>query len=144
MRFSRETFMKNRDKLREDLLRLPVFHLVIKHKESLKDYFVKNSEELIMKSGKNSRNYIVRFPEELFMKNRVSLSDDFLRIAAMKSFMEHKESLKDDFVKISEELAMKIRDGFAKILLKLSMKHRESYKRCHCEDFRGVIFEIEK
>ena len=61
----------------------------------------------------------------------------------MKSFMEHKESLKDDFVKISEELAMKIRDGFAKILLKLSMKHRESYKRCHCEDFRGVIFEIE-
>ena len=77
MRFSQETFMKNRDKLREDLLRLPVINLFIKHKESLKDYFVKNSRELIMKSGKNLRNYIVRFPEELFMKNRDRLSDKF-------------------------------------------------------------------
>ena len=86
---SRETFMKNRDKLR-----LPVIILFIKHKESLKDYFVKNSEELIMKSGKRLRNYIVRFPEELFMKNRDRLSDDFLRIPAVNFFVKHEESLK--------------------------------------------------
>ena len=52
--------MKNSDKLREDLLRISVIRLVLKHKESLKDYFVKISVELIMKSRKKLRNYIVR------------------------------------------------------------------------------------
>ena len=86
--------MKNSDKLREDLLRISVIRLVLKHKESLKDYFVKISVELIMKSRKSLRNYIVRFPEELFMKNRDRLRDEFLRIPAVNFSMKHKESLK--------------------------------------------------
>ena len=93
VRFYREMFMKNSDKLREDLLRISVIKLIMKHKESLKDYFVKIIF-LIMKSRKNLRNYIVRFPEELFMKNRDRLRYEFLRIPAVNFSMKHEESLK--------------------------------------------------
>ena len=87
-------FMKNSDKLREDLLRISVIKLIMKHKESLKDYFVKIIF-LIMKSRKSLRNYIVRFPEELFMKNRDRLRYEFLRIPAVNFSMKHEESLKN-------------------------------------------------
>ena len=61
MRFYREMFMKNSDTLRENLLRIPVFRLFMKHKKSLKEIFVKILEELIMKSRKNLENYLELF-----------------------------------------------------------------------------------
>ena len=70
MRFYRELFMKNSDTLRENLLRIPVFKLIMKHKKSLKEYFVKILKELIMKSRKKFRKLFGSFPEELFMKKQ--------------------------------------------------------------------------
>ena len=93
MRFPQELIMKNRDRLRKDLSRIPVIKFYIKYKESLKDYFVKIIF-LIMRSRINLRNYIVKFPEEIFMENRDTLRGDFLRIPALKFFIKHKESLK--------------------------------------------------
>ena len=46
VRLSPEMFMKNSDKLSEDLLRIPVIKLFMKHTESLKDFFVKISEKV--------------------------------------------------------------------------------------------------
>ena len=75
MRFPEELIMKNRDRLRKDLSRIPVIKFYIKYKESLKYHFVKISEELIM-------------------KNRDSLRVNILRIPAVKFFTKHEESLK--------------------------------------------------
>ena len=96
MRCPEEFVIKNRDKLKDAFLRIPVIEFFIKMKESFKHDFVKISEESIMKDRNCLRNDIVRFHEELIMKNIDRLRIDFLRIP-VELFMNHKYNKKSKF-----------------------------------------------
>ena len=72
----------------------------LKHKESLKNAFVKISEELILKLGNSLRNNVVRCPEELITKDRDGLRDGSLRLLLIKLLK------KITFAMITEELVL--------------------------------------
>ena len=75
--------------------------LFLKHKEKLKDHFLKISEELILKHKNSFRNDFARFPEDFFTKNRDGLRNDSLRLPLIKLFK------KISFATITEELVIK-------------------------------------
>ena len=73
----------------------------MRHKESLKDDFVKVSEKVILKPRNSLRNDIVRFPEKLKKQNRSGLTYDCFRLPLIKLFT------KITFAMIKKELVMK-------------------------------------